>query len=366
MVKIIILTNSAEQILFADNEKYQRNDQSLLNHPPGSLFPQHLSEKNSLVARAATPEKNVQLIAPGKLLPDVSTTLRPVRAAQKVLNAKFIPNDPTALKPKYAKVAEISPHTVNQVQEKTGQQWPMGIVPYLIDTEIYDASTTKRIVKAMSLVESHSCVLFKELLKKPVGTNESWLYFTNPTQERECVHDTSIGDAGAITVVLGFDCLHPDELLHTVLHAIGFNDEVSHPHRDQYIRILWDNIQPKYRHLYRIQYEDAPYKLVEYDPMSIMHFHDRAFSANGAATIASVVPGLQIGYAYSLSQLDVMKLKLAFGHECSKRKIGNLLDTCKNALSPQNIDVQGDLSDEDTYSKNSESDTEIHPPSSTQ
>ena len=34
----------------------------------------------------------------------------------------------------------------------------------------------------------------------------------------------------------------------------------------------------------------------------------------------------------TLSQIDVMKLRLAFGHECNNRKVGQLLLTCQNAL----------------------------------
>lgn len=45
-------------------------------------------------------------------------------------------------------------------------------------------------------------------------------------------------------LVLGYDCLTKKDLLHTLLHGVGLKDEVTHPHRDKYIRVQWNNIQP--------------------------------------------------------------------------------------------------------------------------
>lgn len=45
-------------------------------------------------------------------------------------------------------------------------------------------------------------------------------------------------------LTLGYDCLKYRNILHSLLHAIGFKDEVTHPHRDKYIRVLWNNILP--------------------------------------------------------------------------------------------------------------------------
>lgn len=41
------------------------------------------------------------------------------------------------------------------------------------------------------------------------------------------------------------------------------------------------------------------------------------------------LPGLQIRPSENLSQLDKMKLRLLFGHECNRRSVDDLLDTCK-------------------------------------
>ncbi|XP_022115224.2 zinc metalloproteinase nas-15-like [Pieris rapae] len=182
----------------------------------------------------------------------------------------------------------------------------------------------------MDAVQSASCVKFNSVVTKPV--NITWLHITNPQKKRECVHKTLTLDGQEITVVLGYDCLKESDILHALLHAIGLKDEVSHPYRDRYMRVLWNNIRPEYRHLYQIQGLHSSKVLTEYDPTSVMHFHDRAFSSNGQATIIPLISGLIISPSDHLSQLDTMKLRLMFEHECNKRKVSEVIDSCKNVF----------------------------------
>ncbi|CAK1541744.1 unnamed protein product [Leptosia nina] len=182
----------------------------------------------------------------------------------------------------------------------------------------------------MDTIESAGCVQFKPLSEKT--ENATWLHITNPHKQRDCVHQMKSTDEKEIVAVLGYDCLKDSDILHVLLHAVGLRDEVTHPQRDRFIRVLWNNIRPEHRSLYRLQVQDASKVLSEYDPLSIMHFHDRAFSSNGQATIVPLVPGLMISPSKQLSQLDVMKLRLLFEHECNKRKVSNLLDSCKSAF----------------------------------
>ncbi|XP_059048881.1 seminal metalloprotease 1-like [Achroia grisella] len=240
-------------------------------------------------------------------------------------------------------------HRVNAISlNKNVSHWSMGIIPYYIDTEIYDYLIEYRIRAAMNILEEASCVRFKPLVKKPYNSSK-WVYITNLEKERECIHEPRLHEkhSGAVLLVLGFDCLRRREVLHSLMHAIGFQDEVSHPQRDQYIRVMWENIHPKYRSLFRIQTNDASSKnFVEYDPMSIMHFHDRAYTSNGQATITPLLSGLVISPSDVLSQLDKIKLRMMFGYECNKRKVGNFFDSCKDALHNQtpnkiNSDIKG-------------------------
>ncbi|XP_026727517.1 low choriolytic enzyme-like [Trichoplusia ni] len=225
-----------------------------------------------------------------------------------------------------------------EVMHPAQVDWPQGIVPYYVDPKSYDDVITTRIRMAMNTIESLSCIMFKEIpMMPPEFAGFKWLYITNPESERDCRHTTFVGSKGNVLLILGYDCLKRRDIIHALFHVLGFNDEVTHPQRDMYVRILWQNIQPRYRPLFRISTDEQPHKMmVEYDTLSIMHFHDRAYSSNGGATIAPLISGLLISPAEKLSQLDIMKLRLAFGHECNRRKVGNLVKTCENVL--QNSD----------------------------
>ncbi|XP_052738844.1 uncharacterized protein LOC112051569 [Bicyclus anynana] len=118
---------------------------------------------------------------------------------------------------------------------------------------------------------------------------------------------------------------------------------------------------PAYRHLYHKQAEIQSKTLVEYDPLSVMQFHDRAFSKNGRATIAPLESGLLISPSETLSQLDKMRLNMYFGHECNKRKVSNILQTCKKSLKYVEKDDEPDGEDEKVTSNGDENEGDRNP-----
>ena len=44
-------------------------------------------------------------------------------------------------------------------------------------------------------------------------------------------------------MVLGYDCLSLGEIIHEVMHVLGFSHEHTRPDRDRYITVLWNNIK---------------------------------------------------------------------------------------------------------------------------
>ncbi|XP_048482346.1 clumping factor A isoform X8 [Plutella xylostella] len=208
--------------------------------------------------------------------------------------------------------------------------WRLGVVPYYLNPNTYDALVSRRVKSVMNYLESTTCVKFSELAGEP-DEAISWLNFDNPDRARKCVYQPDVKYSGEILLVLGFDCLKWRQILQTILRGLGLRFEVSHPRRDDYVRIIWDNIQPEYRELFRIDHagKDRPQYAMDYDPLSVLHFHDRAFSRNGQATIMPLVPELQIRPSEMLSQMDMAKIELIFHRECNRRSVGEIVDTCQ-------------------------------------
>ena len=40
-------------------------------------------------------------------------------------------------------------------------------------------------------------------------------------------------------------CMTKDTIIHEFLHSLGFNHEQTRPDRDQYIQVLYENIEPR-------------------------------------------------------------------------------------------------------------------------
>lgn len=85
-----------------------------------------------------------------------------------------------------------------------------------------DPTTVNRIIKAMASIESVSCVIFKELEKKPDNSPDGWLHFTNPKQERECVHVFSSVDGGTVSLFLFLFKLFKKIIHSNKLTKLGF------------------------------------------------------------------------------------------------------------------------------------------------
>jgi hypothetical protein len=92
--------------------------------------------------------------------------------------------------------------------------------------------------------------------------------------------------------------------------AQGFFHEQSRPDRDQYVKVLVENIQPGKEHNFnkynisQIDFLDEPY-----DIESLMHYSDKSFSKNDQPTIVSLRDGVIMGQRKDLSPIDINELR---------------------------------------------------------
>ncbi|XP_060806789.1 uncharacterized protein LOC106129860 isoform X1 [Amyelois transitella] len=228
---------------------------------------------------------------------------------------------------------------VKTVEVPWHKKWINGIVPFFIDPNTYDSTLALKITKAFDYFERATCIRLQRLKDKPTDKKSlkevEWLYITNPLGIRQCVHSNAVKvNKGVQMVVFGYDCLSLGEIVHEVMHILGFSHEHARPDRDQHITVLWNNIKPGYKHYFDIKSIGTLVNL-PYDYSSILHYPPKAFSRNGQYTIlADKNVGSKLGQRKGLSELDIEKVTMIYGNECVDRNRKYLLQTCPSVVKP--------------------------------
>uniref|UniRef100_A0A665UC71 Metalloendopeptidase n=1 Tax=Echeneis naucrates TaxID=173247 RepID=A0A665UC71_ECHNA len=107
-------------------------------------------------------------------------------------------------------------------------------------------------------------------------------------------------------------CVYHDTVQHEVLHALGFHHEQKRSDRDQYIRIVLDNVISGMEH--NFDKVNTLNQGTSYDYGSVMHYHQYAFSKNNQPTLVAIPdPNVQFGVATEMSQKDIIRLNRLYG-----------------------------------------------------
>ncbi|XP_048585737.1 zinc metalloproteinase nas-14 isoform X2 [Nematostella vectensis] len=180
--------------------------------------------------------------------------------------------------------------------------WPHKQIPYEVAPGL--ESYVDNIQAAIKEFHQHTCLQFKRRTDE-----EHWIKFTKGKgcwsfigriYWREGPQELSLGDR----------CNSKGIIMHEIMHAVGFWHEQSRPDRNQYVEILWENVQKgmesqfnKYRHT---KVDNMGFN---YDYQSIMHYGKRTFSRNGLPTIRAFHnPDMPLGRSDGFSTLDKQKM----------------------------------------------------------
>ena len=145
--------------------------------------------------------------------------------------------------------------------------WTKGILPFRIKT---DNALKPFIIEAMEYIESKTNVKFK----KWEGEKD---YVTFKDGSENCYANLGrIGGEQFITLASG---CRTYEIVHEIMHALGFFHEQNRSDRDEYIKILWENIQEENWLQFQI-IENTFLELTKFpfDFDSVMLYSSKAFS----------------------------------------------------------------------------------------
>ncbi|XP_069584280.1 astacin-like metalloendopeptidase isoform X1 [Ranitomeya imitator] len=196
-------------------------------------------------------------------------------------------------------------------------KWPKnanGIVPvpYTIGSQ-YSASEVSLINDALKEFEVMTCVQFvnriseADYLSIEPGTG-CWSYIGRIL--------------GKQTVSLARpSCMVYGVIQHEAMHNIGFFHEHTRMDRDNYIDILWQNMDKAYYG--NFDTADGNTFSIPYDYASVMHYNNYAYSKNNIlpTIVPKPDPSVPIGQRSGMSSLDVKKINANYGCNLCRAKL---------------------------------------------
>lgn len=116
---------------------------------------------------------------------------------------------------------------------------------------------------------------------------------------------------------LGYGCMFKGDIMHEVLHALGFIHQHNSPNRDNFITVHLTHIlegkEPNFDKANDSEVVDDE----EYDFRSVMHYGTHDFTWVGEPTITTI-NGEKIGQRKELSEIDISKINKMYNCTVSK------------------------------------------------
>jgi Astacin (Peptidase family M12A) len=190
------------------------------------------------------------------------------------------------------------------VVASNARRWSHGRIPYSFAPDVSDLLRA-RVDSAVWRIEARaSGVTFT-----PRARETDYVEFRPGAQ---CSTDAEGREQGESVVWLSDNCL-TGGVMHELVHVLGLWHEQGRCDRDQYVSIIWANIEPT--KLAREQFAkrcSSTGDREEYDEASIMHYPDTAFAAKRDANGALLKTmesrrgrGYLMGQRDSLSTIDI-------------------------------------------------------------
>jgi len=218
----------------------------------------------------------------------------------KVVNGLAIAYGDTLL----GKVPSDFEGTVGRNESPRVQLWDKPEIPYSINPSLPEP---QRVQKALDYFNQHTSVHFV-----PYEGQKDAIVFE--VGDEECI--SYLGRTGGMQPIRLVRGCGTQEILHEIMHALGFIHEQSRPDRDQFVEILWPNIEERFQSQFAI----VPDSLVEserdspFDYRSVMMYRPSIFAAHpGQNTMQSKSTAQISPVTEGLSETDIARVNHLYG-----------------------------------------------------
>ncbi|XP_058450595.1 low choriolytic enzyme-like [Malaya genurostris] len=194
-------------------------------------------------------------------------------------------------------------------------RWTEATVPYYIDEENFTDEEELVILKSIKEYHDKTCIKFRPYRKN----DTNWVVFRSTSSG--CWSNVGMQSEGQTVNLHSPGCVRHGVVIHELLHALGFYHQQSATDRDEYVRILWENIESGHEHNFnKYNASDLTSYGIEYDYGSVMHYSAKAFSKNQEPTMEALQPNVTLGQRKGLSDKDIAKLQHMYESRCLKRR----------------------------------------------
>ncbi len=187
--------------------------------------------------------------------------------------------------------------------------WPSNIIPFGVRDGTPNPDNIKEALKYFS---ENTPVQFV-----PATPNDKLGVIFEPWDETKCAsYVGTIGDLQPIFI--GPNC-GTQEILHEVMHALGFVHEQSRVDRDKYVRILWENIIEEFTNQFDMVPDSMihPYvgSVFNFDYESVMLYRAESFAKSaGLKTMEALNNNIIAPMNHGLSRRDLERLHYLYGN----------------------------------------------------
>ncbi|XP_031421110.1 low choriolytic enzyme-like [Clupea harengus] len=184
-----------------------------------------------------------------------------------------------------------------------GCMWPKSsdgkvYVPYVIANH-YTSRELSVIQRGLDSFSSSTCIRF-------VRRNNQREYLSIQSHNGCYSYVGRLGNGQTLSLSRQ-GCIYHNTVQHELLHALGFNHEQCRSDRDQYIRVLLQNVQSGLE--YAFDKIATLNQGTPYDYNSVMQYHKYAFSKNNQPTMVPYPdPNVPFATATEMTKNDILRV----------------------------------------------------------
>ncbi len=165
-------------------------------------------------------------------------------------------------------------------------QWANGTIPIAVDPSIYENGLGSVVHDAIAAFNNRT-----ELCLVPRTNQDDYVNIIYSSALGSAAGISSIGRQGGGQTLFLANSANYGTVMHEMMHAAGFYHEQCRTDRDQFVKIVEENIEDGRKN--QFQFEPG-FVQSTYDYCSIMHYTETAFSKNGKPTIICALSGLVV------------------------------------------------------------------------